>query len=195
MAFSYPHLLLNLQPVLDWMPPEKNNNSFQLWILPFVIRFESPSQRRGFSFSVFPQGEKGSGRQSRSSAALNASPMHSMQLCLLPRTRPCPALATRPRAWNPEMLKCHLHCGLGWKTAVIHKGDWKCSWWGGLAGGWIKRRSLQWMLTRANGKLTPQPFAHPPSSTSLSKWVFSFITKLEAKNCFPLPKVGSCPSP
>ncbi|XP_039923134.1 bcl-2-modifying factor isoform X4 [Hirundo rustica] len=39
------------------------------------------------------RGEKGSGRQSRSAAPLNASPL----LCLLPRTRPCPRPPPRSR--------------------------------------------------------------------------------------------------
>lgn len=67
-GISYPHLLLNPQPVLDWMPPEKSNNSFQLWILPFVTRFESHSQRKGISFSAFPQRQQGSRRHSPSLA-------------------------------------------------------------------------------------------------------------------------------
>lgn len=57
-SISHPHLLLNPKPVLNWMPPKKNNNSFQLWILPFVRSFESPLQWRGISFSVSFHTEK-----------------------------------------------------------------------------------------------------------------------------------------
>lgn len=42
----------------------------------------------------------------------------------------------------------------------------RCAW---LATGWIKWRSFHWMRTRANVKPTPQPFAHSPSSSFLSK--------------------------
>lgn len=167
MAFSYPHLLLNLQPVLDWMPPEKNNNSFQLWILPFVIRFESPSQRRGISFSVFFHREK-RGHAGRAGALLHSMPAR----CCASFPGHDHALACHPVP-EAETLKCHLH-ELVRSPSVIYAGDCKRSC-ERVAAGWIKRRSFQWVLTRANVKLTPQPFAHSPSSSFLSKQVGFFF--------------------
>lgn len=101
---SYPHLVLNPQPVLDWMPSKKNNNSFQLWILPFVMRFESPSQRRGISFSVFFHMEKG--------GHTGITLLCSVPFCCQDTAwgHSC-ALASPPHSAEAKMLKCHL-CGL-----------------------------------------------------------------------------------
>lgn len=167
MAFSYPHLLLNLQPVLDWMPPEKNNNSFQLWILPFVIRFESPSQRRGISFSLFFHREK------RGQAGRAGAPLHSMpgRCCAPSQDTAVPsAAAPLPR------LECrNALCGLVRETFAICAGGCECPSCEWLAGGSVKRSSFQWMRTRTNVKLTPQPFAHSLSSSFLSKQVGFFF--------------------
>lgn len=189
MTFSYPHLLLNLQPVLDWMPPEKNNNSSQLWILPFVIRFESPSQRRGISFSVFFHREK------RGHAGRAGAPLHSMPArCCASFPGHDHALGCHPLRSLQSLQCCSAAVPLAWACPInilclcMSAWDCECPWCERLAGDWIKRRSFYRMLTRASVKPTPQPFAHSPSSSFLSKQAgFFFHNKTWSEGLLSIP--------